>query len=101
MPRLDTWKPRDSEAWDKTLDDLLPTDAPEVIARRAEILIRKAKDLRARKLFIERRATKRDSFDHTKGECQYCLEPTAREFCNQTCERKAALAVLPLKFETG
>jgi hypothetical protein len=103
MSRLDTWKPGDRQQWDETLDELLPTEAPEVIARRADALVRKSKDKRARKLFIERRATKRESgdFDQTKGKCRFCLEPTTREFCTSECERNAAFSGLPLKFENG
>ena len=91
--RLDVWKPQTNEKRD---------ESPETVARRADILVRKAKDLRARKLFIERRATKRDSgdFDQTKGKCQFCEEPTTREYCSITCERNAAFADLPLKFES-
>jgi hypothetical protein len=103
MSRLDTWKPGDKQQWDDTLDELLPTDAPEVVAKRADALVRKSKDKRARKLFVERRATKREEgdFDQTKGKCQFCLEPTTRDYCSSKCEVNAALSGLPLKFETG
>ncbi len=60
MSRLDTWKPGDRQQWDDTLDELLPTENPAVVARKADALVRKSKDRRARKLFVERRATKRE-----------------------------------------
>lgn len=105
MAQLDTWKPEETEKWDETLDTLLPSS--ETIERQAGILVRKAKEFQTRSLFIERRATMRKikedigDFDMTKGECQYCLEPTPREFCTETCERDAAFAALPLKFADG
>ena len=72
------------------------------IARKADALVQETTDLGARKLFIERRATKRNSgdFDKTRGKCEFCLQPTVREFCYQ-CERDAAFAGLPLKFGNG
>jgi hypothetical protein len=103
MSRLDTWKPQDAEQWDKKLDELLPTEAPEVIARRQDALVRKSKDRRARRVFVERRATKREEgdFDQRNGKCQFCLQPTTLEFCSSLCEKNAAFAGLPLKFENG
>jgi hypothetical protein len=104
MARLDTWKPEDKEEWGEELDSLLPSS--ETLKRQEEILVRKAKEFQTRSLFIERRATLRTmkedfgDFDQKKGECQYCLAPTQRDFCTETCERDAAFAALPIKFHT-
>ena len=101
MSRLDTWKPGDQRQWNDTLDELLPTESPEVIASLADALVRTSRKRKARKLFIERRATKRESTDQTRGKCEFCLQPTTLEFCSEKCERDAGFAGLPLKFENG
>ena len=71
------------DTWDDMLDELLPT--PKIV------IPRRMRDI----VFLERKAKQ----ENTDEICAYCEVPSIKEFCSHECERSAAMAGLPLKFQ--